>query len=168
MTNETTTEEQPMTEKQQSDALGEQTQPVDDQTIEPEADATDEGGQDEGKPGREASRYRRQLRAAEAERDGLKTTLDEFRTEVFDGLVGARLDPRLARAAGFGPDSLFGEDGHFDLTAVDTIVADTRKEFGRSLNPHKRDPALGKGGTYDNPGDPADAFNIAAMLKGAR
>lgn len=72
-------------------------------------------------PGREAARYRRQLRETEAERDGLLTQLDALRRAEVDRLVADQtrtLKPAALWAAGTELGQLLAEDGTVDAARV--------------------------------------------------
>ena len=87
--------------------------------------------EDDGKPGREAARYRRQLREAETERDGLRTQLDALRRAEVDRLVtDAKLKPAAVWAAGIDLASLLAADGTVDPAKVAQAVTTTREVFG--------------------------------------
>lgn len=87
--------------------------------------------EDDGKPGREAARYRRQLREAETERDGLRTQLDALRRAEVDRLVtDAKVRPAAVWAAGTELASLLAEDGTVDAAKVTAAVAATREALG--------------------------------------
>lgn len=119
----------------------------------PEVDA--EAAADDARPdeqvGREASRYRRRLRAAEAANEALVTehasalasaesahaattdTLTRQRQAIVNAtLAGAGLDPRLASAAGITADAVLTDDGLVDGQKLKAAVAAAVTEFGVS------------------------------------
>lgn len=98
----------------------------------PEAQMAD----DDGKPGREAAKYRRQLREAEAERDELRTQLEALRRAEVDRLVTeAKLKPAAVWAAGTELGNLLAQDGTVDPAKVGAAVAATREALGISPVP---------------------------------
>lgn len=75
------------------------------------------------KPGREAARYRRQLREVEAERDGLAVQLEALRRAEVDQLTGAvGVRPEALWAAGTNMADLLAEDGTIDPERVGAAV----------------------------------------------
>lgn len=90
---------------------------------------TPEGGLDQSetdaddKPGREAARYRRQLREVETERDGLMAQLEALRRAEVDQLTGAvGVRPEALWAAGTTLTDLLTEDGTIDPELVGAAV----------------------------------------------
>lgn len=84
-------------------------------------DAPDQAATGDDNPGREAARYRRQLRETEAERDGLLTQLDALRRAEVDRLVADQtrtLKPAALWAAGTELGQLLAEDGTVDAARV--------------------------------------------------
>lgn len=138
--------------------------------VDPEA-AADDARPDE-QVGREAARYRRRLRDAEAANEALVTehaaalasaesahaattdTLSRQRQAIVDAtLAGAGLDPRLASAAGITADTVLTDDGLIDGQKLRTAVAAAVAEFGvrpRGKGPvpnrQQGNPSTGDGG----------------------
>lgn len=100
---------------------------------------------DDGKPGREAAKYRRQLREAEAERDELRTQLEALRRAEVDRLVtDAKVKPAAVWAAGTDLASLLAADGTVDPAKVAEAVTATREALG--ISPLRAAPsAFGQG-----------------------
>ena len=80
---------------------------------------------------KEAARYRRQLREAEAERDQLRTQLDAVRRAEVDRLIAAQgVQPAAVWAHGATLEALLRDDGTVDPQRVDAAVTATRDAFG--------------------------------------
>lgn len=95
-----------------------------------------ETADDDGKPGREAAKYRRQLREAEAERDELRTQLEALRRAEVDRLVtDAKVKPAAVWAVGTELGNLLAEDGTVDPAKVSAAVAAAREALGISPIP---------------------------------
>lgn len=85
----------------------------------------------DSKASKEAARYRRQLRAAEAERDGLAARLESVqRSQVDAQVVAAGIKPAALWASGVELAALLGEDGTVDPKLVAEKVAGVREQFG--------------------------------------
>lgn len=86
----------------------------------------------EGKAGREAAKYRRQLRDAEGERDTLRGQLDQARAQIITAAMGKGrgVTVEALTAAGHDVADLFDADGHLDRDALDTAVTATAAKFG--------------------------------------
>ena len=105
----------------------------------PEESPTDESLEDdqhdeERGGGKEAAKYRRQLRATETERDQLRDQLAAQRRAVVDwrssNAIGGAVDPELLDAAGIDVDTLIDPDtGQLDMTAVDAFIESTAAKF---------------------------------------
>ncbi|MGU3651628.1 hypothetical protein [Mycolicibacterium sp. A43C] len=127
----------------------------DPEAVDPEA-AADDAKPDE-QVGREAARYRRRLRDAEAANEALAAdhaaelasaeTAHAATTEVLTRqreaimaatLERAGLDPRLAAAAGITTGSVLGEDGLIDATKLAEAVRSAVAEFG--VTPRTKGP----------------------------
>lgn len=134
-----------------------------DATDEPEVDAeaVADDARDDTAIGREAARYRRRLRDAEAANEAMVTdhtaalasaeaahaattdTLARQRQAILDAtLAGAGLDPRLASAAGITADAVLTDDGLIDGQKLRTAVAAAVTEFG--VNPRGKGPTPNK------------------------
>jgi len=116
------------------------------------ADQT-EGDQDatDGKPGRDAAKYRRQLREVEADRDQLRTVVASLQKAEAERLAGvANLKPAALWASGAGLADLLAADGTVDPDKV-TAAAKTAKELLGIVGLPAAPPASGQG----NVGSPA-------------
>jgi hypothetical protein len=86
---------------------------------------------DHAGPGREAARYRRRLREAEAERDTLKATVESLqRAEVERQATADGLRPAALWAGGAELAGLLGDDGAVDGSKVSAAVAAAREQLG--------------------------------------
>ncbi|WP_127783258.1 hypothetical protein [Rhodococcus sp. X156] len=110
----------------------------------PETPTEDTG--EEAKPGREAARYRRQLREAEAERDALRDQLTAAHKQIVEDAAGLT-KPAALWAAGITVDELF-TDGHLDTDALTTAVTTAADALGLTRVPRtpKADPSQGSHG----------------------
>ena len=128
---DTTTSEAPP----DADPAEPQQDPADDQATGPngavEPDDAEEspegpGDSDDGKQDREAARYRRQLRAAEAERDALRSQVEGYHRAEVERLAGARglIDPLDVWASGVSLDQMLTDAGAVDTARVEKVVAD--------------------------------------------
>lgn len=82
---------------------------------------------------REAAKYRRRLRTAEAERDQAQAQLDAQRRAIIDwratNAIDGAVDPALLDAAGINVADLLDDTGHLDMTAVDQFINTTATTF---------------------------------------
>ena len=93
-------------------------------------DEQDQDDVDFGRQGREAAKYRRRLRAVEAERDELTQRLEAMqRSEVERQAAAAQLRPAALWSAATLPD-LLNEDGTVDADKVDAAIAAARDVLG--------------------------------------
>lgn len=99
--------------------------PADDEPAEepeqPEAEEEPAGGSDT-KLAAEAARYRRRMRNAETERDGLKQHVRELQGEVIKQLVTGRLTNPDDFDLFVGLDNVLGADGRLDLAKLDDAL----------------------------------------------
>lgn len=109
----------------------EQPQDAQEQTIEQEAT---ESPDTSSKAGKEAAKYRRQLRDTEAERDTLKEQVTGLRKHIAETLSGLT-KPSALWAAGVEVDDLLNEDGHVDPTKVKEAVEHAADTLGLSRTP---------------------------------
>lgn len=87
--------------------------------------------EDDGKPGREAARYRRQLREAEAERDELRGQVETLRRAQAEKLAQAQgLTAAALWSSGVSLEDLTAEDGTIDPASVTVAVKTAREAFG--------------------------------------
>ena len=86
---------------------------------------------DDSKPGRDAARYRRQLRDAEAERDELRGQVEALRRAQAEKLAQAQgLTAAALWSSGVSLDDLTAEDGTIDPASVTVAVKTARETFG--------------------------------------
>lgn len=106
------------------------------ETVTPEAQApeTDDAPEPEieeqpiGKGNREAAKYRRQLRDAEAERDSLKVSIAQARGKILEQTLDQRFYSVL-KLSGRDLNTLFTEDGDLDEDALQTAGDELDKEY---------------------------------------
>lgn len=107
----------------------------------------------EDRPGREAARYRRQLREVEAERDALVGQLDALRRAEVDAVVkgaGRMASSQIIYAAGTALGDLLADDGTVDATKVLTAL----DRAGEALGVRVRVPVAPRGDWQGNVGVP--------------
>lgn len=112
----------------------------------PDAPPEGEHPADQDGPGREAARYRRQLRDAESERDGLRGKVAALQRSEVQRIAAETLAvPSSLWASGIELSSLLGEDGSVDPGLVAAAAANAASTMG--LAPRTRNPApdLGQG-----------------------
>lgn len=112
-----------------------------------------EPAEDDNKAGREAAKYRRQLREVETERDGLREALDAVhKARVADFLkVAHTLTPAALWAAGITLDDVRGEDGQVALDLVQQAAAAAAKKLGVQGRIPSAPPAAGVQGRMGVP-----------------
>lgn len=128
------------------------------------SDAQDDDTQDDdaaGKGNREAAKYRRRLRDAEAERDTLKATVESLqRAEVERQAAGDGLKPAaLWSSAELG--DLLADDGTVDAARVSAAVAVAREQLGIPNPPPRGNYVKGEG---RSPGRPPRPSGLDAMV----
>lgn len=123
-------------------------------TIEtPEPEEAPENG---SKAGREAAKYRRQLREAEAERDSLRASLTTTRGQlVRDALTGYKVNGNTFNIAALGDagidtDSMFSEDGALHLETLDTVMTELAETKPYMFTPRPRLVIPGEGNIPDS------------------
>ena len=106
---------------------------TDDTLTDPTPEVTEEPGT-EPEPennSREAAKYRKQLRTVEAERDQLRTDLDNMRrVEVGRQAEAAGIKPAALWASGATLETLLGEDGTPDNARIIEAAAAARTMLG--------------------------------------
>jgi hypothetical protein len=125
---------------------------------EPTDESTDPG---EAKAGREAAKYRRQLRETEAQRDTLQTRVESAQLALVDHLavtVG-RIRPAALWASGAELANLLDADGNVDTQAVVKACEEAVSTLSLSRTP-RSDPSGGQGAapSLSGGGALADAF----------
>lgn len=127
--------------------------------VDPAAPATEEPDEGEAKPSREAARYRRQLREAEAERDELARRLEANHRALAEELARSqgRVSPAALWANGATVESLLDEAGNVDPALVNAAVEASVEALGISRKPR---PDWSQGPHHDLPGGDSwiDAF----------
>ncbi len=133
----------------------------------PDPAADETPGQDPAdKPGREAAKYRRQLREVEAERDELRATLDHVQHAEVERATGDRLvSHELLWIDGHKASEFYSKNGQIDPAKLDARVQQVRDKFGDGVftKPQRgpfvpnegrqpRNPGAGSGSKF------ADAF----------
>lgn len=118
-----------MTDSTEQTEPTEQTEQVEQQDQESQTTDTTEQPDTANKAGREAAKYRRQLRDTEAERDTLRQQLDAARRSIVaSSKAAARLDP-AAREAAFADvdvNTMFNNDGTTNTEAIQAHVQNLR------------------------------------------
>jgi hypothetical protein len=110
----------------------------------PDRDEADQSDT-ESRPGREAARYRRQLREVEADRDQLRTVVSSLQKAEAERLAGAaKLKPAALWASGVQLADLLTENGTVDAALVAAAIATAKDVLGIS-GPPAAPPASGQG-----------------------
>ena len=112
---------------------------------------------------REAAKYRRQLREAEAERDQLRSTIDAMRRRAIEDI--AARDHRVAKPealwnAGADLTEMLADDGQLNLDAVNGWITASVEELG--LAQKRSGPYVSREGS--NPRPPASATTWGQFL----
>ncbi|MGP4054286.1 hypothetical protein ACTWP6_05595 [Mycobacterium sp. 4D054] len=129
-------------------------------------DAADDGDGDG--PGREAAKYRRRLRAAEAERDRLAGQVESLqRAEVERLAAGADLRPAALWASGPDLADLLSDDGTVDASKVSAAIDGAREQLGIPNPPPRRNFVKGEGRNVGRTGGkPSGRDAMAAVVQG--
>ena len=117
----------------------------------PAAEVEDTEGEGGSKAGREAAKYRRQLREVEAERDGLRGQIaaarDALLAETLSQKIGIGTDPRypkdvkldvwddLFSVGGIDKAAMFDGDGNLDREALTTALRVTHESRPNLFGP---------------------------------
>lgn len=126
MSDTTTTETAPEAAQDTPPAVEDTTTPP-----EPADPATEPVEGEDTSPGREAAKYRRQLREVETERDGLAAQLEALRRAEAERLAGDhKLKPAALWAAGATLADLLDADGTVDPAKVAEAVTAARTALG--------------------------------------
>lgn len=131
MTDQTDTTTEQSTDEQ---ATGQQTPaPEPEQVEQPDTEQPEEGKAEEGKAGREAAKYRRQLRDAEAERDSLRGTVETLQRRMIEKHAGQTIaKPEALWAAGIDLGDLLDGDGMPDDEKVRAACVKASESLGLS------------------------------------
>lgn len=118
----------------------------------PEADSPDQEAADT-KASKEAAKYRRQLRAAESERDGLAARLESVQRSQIDAqVVATGIKPAALWASGVDIADLLAEDGTVDSERVADAVTGVREQFGiQTSRPYRGIKGLQSGASSSVP-----------------
>ena len=110
--------------------------------VETEQDPTDPAD----KSGREAAKYRRQLREVEAERDQLRATVESLQRAEAQRLAATELaQPAALWAAGVQLGDLIDPDGQIDPAKVAQAVTTARQTLGLAAPLQQPQPDPGQG-----------------------
>ena len=96
-----------------------------------------------GKAAREAAKYRRQLRAAETERDALVGQVEALRRAQVDTLAEGRIKPAALWASGVELEALLDGGGVVDVAKVDAAVLIAAEALGIRLSTGPYVPEMG-------------------------
>lgn len=112
--------------------------------------------------GREAAKYRRKLRDAEAERDQLRTTLDTVqRAEVVRHIGNRIASPELLWIDGNKAGDFFNDKGGVDEAKVTKRLQEIRVKFGDGVMKSRGPYAPNEG---RNPTNPARGNKFASAF----
>lgn len=109
-----------------------------------EAEAPETEAPETDKAGREAARYRRQLREAEAERDAARGAAEAAQRALVEHLAQTtgRVRPVALWASGVALADLLDEEGNVDAAKVSEAAENAASTLGLSRTP-KPDPSQG-------------------------
>ncbi len=112
-----------------------------------EQDGADPNGQPPESPNGEAAKFRRQLRDAETERDGLRTQLDTIRRGEVERLAAATVArPGAIWKAGVELADVLDDNGRVDPAKVTEAVRAAAEQLGLARPvPQSRRPAFNPG-----------------------
>ncbi|MFE5340721.1 hypothetical protein ACFQ80_10885 [Isoptericola sp. NPDC056578] len=120
-----------------------------------------EPDQGDGRPDREAARYRTRLRAAEAERDQLAERVTAMQRAEVERIAGERIVSGSAIwAAGTTLDDVLDDDGQVDPEKVADAVKQAQADLGLARRPRvpRSDPSQGVDATVAEKEPFAKAF----------
>lgn len=105
---------------------------------EPVTERQEAEGPEEGKAAREAAKYRRRLRDAEAERDDMAAQLDAARRSIAEGVAARHLaKPASLWLSGATPADVLDDNGGVDAEKVVALAQSVSADYGLS-RPHVR------------------------------
>lgn len=171
MTEQTAAREVQEIEQAEDDHLDQETSDATEDQVpaaEQEIDQDDDERQADG-PGREAARYRRRLREAETERDGLAAQVQALQRTVVTRVIE---DTGMKAAAVFATVDdvamLLGEDGQPDQAKILSAIEQAREQFGITGRPSFRIGGMSSGATGSKPTAAtwADAFRASQEAGG--
>lgn len=121
----------------------EQSDPAEQQTTEPAAD-TEATDTEQPNGNREAAKYRRQLREAETERDGLRERVTAYERAEVERLAADRLtDPADLWTGGTDLETLRGKDGRIDPEKVRAAIDGVLEAHPHWQRSRRTPPAAG-------------------------
>lgn len=132
------------------------------QTDTPQVEETNQEPQEGTERGnREAAKYRRQLREAEAERDTLTSRVEALQKDTIEGIAASILKrPAALWATGTTLADLLDTSGNIDPAKVTEAAEKAQQELGAS--PRHLAPIIpGQGRTPDAPITAGDTFEAA-------
>lgn len=117
-------------------------------------------------PGREAAKYRRRLRDAEAQRDQLAERVESLqRAEVERLATDDKLRPAALWASGIELDALLGDDGTVDPGKVTEAIEAARQQLGIPTPP-SGNYVRGEGRVPGRPAKPSGRDAMAGVVMG--
>lgn len=130
-------------------------------------DAEDQDDDAGGKGNKEAARYRRRLRDAEAERDALKATVESLQRAEVDRLAtDAGLRPAALWANGAEVGELLADDGTVDAARVAAAIAAARETLGIPNPPPRGNVVKGEGRSVGRPARPSGRDAMVGVVMG--
>lgn len=145
------------------------TQPTEtsDVSAEDDEDQDDGAADDDGDgPGREAAKYRRRLRSAEAERDRLAGQVESLQRAAVERLATAdKLRPAALWASGAELADLLGDDGTVDTSKVSDAIEAARQQLGIPTPP-SGNYVRGEGRVPGRPAKPSGRDAMAGVVMG--
>lgn len=129
----------------------------------PAPEPTDQEPTEDTKAGREAARYRTQLRETEGERDRLREQVASLQRAAVDGIAGNLvLNPAGVWASGLDVATVLNEDGTVDPAKAEAAVRSAAETLGLSPKPAipigARSAPAGKPAPDPTPDRLVDAF----------
>lgn len=126
-------------------------------------ETTDKG---QVKAGREAAKYRKQLRAVEAERDTLLSTIESLQRGIIESELAGKMEvPRSFWLGESKPADFFNEDGSLDQLAVKNEATRVTKEFGLRSSYSSRFHGSGGNGVRHSEGTRAATWQQAIQQR---
>lgn len=128
-------------------------------TTDAERDGDADDTEDGGKPSREAATYRRRLRDTEAERDGLRTTVESLQRAEVERIAATELAQPAAiwKAEGAELAAMLDDDGRVDPGKVSALIADAKAALGLAGPPTGPSLDLGARGSAPTSGSGWDS-----------
>ncbi len=116
---------------------------------------------------REAARYRRRLRSAEAERDALKATVESLQRAEVDRLAtDTGLRPAALWASGPELADLLSDDGTVDQVKVAAAISAARETLGIPNPPPRGNVVRREGRSVGRPARPSGRDAMVAVVQG--